>query len=299
MMRSITFARLGTGGRKGLARVLIAGCGYVGSVLAEELAHDGHEVWGLRRRVTALPDGVRPLEADLALPATLAGLPPGLDFVFYLAAPGGSDDALYRTAYVEGLGNLLAALEREDQGPRRVVFVSSTAVYAQTDGSWVDEDSPTEPQHFSSRRLLEGEALLAASPFARVVVRFGGIYGPRRDRLIEKVRTARAHYHAKPPQYTNRIHRDDCAGALRHLMGVASPETRYVGVDSDPAAEETVLNWLAGTLGAPVPARAGPEEPRSSRGNKRCRNARLLESGYALRYPTFREGYSAVLSGQD
>jgi nucleoside-diphosphate-sugar epimerase len=280
-----------------LARVLIAGCGYVGSVLAEELGRDGHEVWGLRRRITALPAGVRPFEADLALPATLAGLPQGLDFVFYLAAPGGSDDALYRTAYVEGLGNLLAALEREEQRPRRVVFVSSTAVYAQKDGSWVDEDSPTEPRHFSGQRLLEGEALLATSSFAHAVVRFGGIYGPRRGRLIENVRTARARYHASPPQYTNRIHRDDCAGALKHLMGLASPEARYLGVDSDPADEETVLNWLAGTLGAPTPSRAGPEDPRSSRGNKRCRNARLLESGYALRYPTFREGYTAVLSG--
>ena len=63
-----------------------------------------------------------------ALPATLAGLPRGIDFVFYMAAPGGSDDALYRTAYVDGLSNLLAALERDRQRPRRVFFVSSTAV---------------------------------------------------------------------------------------------------------------------------------------------------------------------------
>jgi len=282
-----------------VARVLIAGCGYVGSVLAEQLGRDGHEVWGLRRRVAALPEGVRPFEADLALPATLAGLPQGFDFVFYMAAPGGSDDALYRTAYVEGLGNLLAALERDMQRPRRVFFVSSTAVYATDDGSWVDEESPTVPRHFSGRRLLEAEALLETSPFAYVVVRFGGIYGPRRNRLIERVRTARARYHTKPPQYTNRIHRDDCAGFLRHLMGLPSPGSLYLGVDSDPADEETVMNWLAGTLGAPPPRRAGRGEPRSTRGNKRCRNTRLLESGYELLYPTFREGYAAVLSEQD
>jgi nucleoside-diphosphate-sugar epimerase len=275
---------------------LIAGCGYVGSALAERLGHDGHEVWGLRRRIVGLPEGVRPFEADLALPATLAGLPPGFDFVFYMAAPGGSDDALYRSAYVLGLGNLLATLERDLQRPRRVFFVSSTAVYATDDGSWVDEDSPTEPSHFSGRRLLEAEALLAASPFAYVVVRFGGIYGPRRNRLIEKVRTARARYHTRPPQYTNRIHRDDCAGALRHLMGLPSPASLYLGVDSDPADEETVMNWLAGTLGAPSPQPAGRDDPRPTRGNKRCRNDRLLATGYELLYPTFREGYSAVLA---
>ena len=277
--------------------MLVAGCGYVGSVLAEQLGRDGHEVWGLRRRVTALPAGVRPFEADLALPATLVGLPQGFDFVFYMAAPGGSDDALYRSAYVGGLGNLLEALERDLQRPRRVFFISSTAVYANDDGSWVDEESPTETKHFSGKRLLEAEALVAASPFAHVVVRFGGIYGPRRTRLIESVRTARARYHRNPPQYTNRIHRDDCAGALRHLMGLLAPGSLYLGVDSDPADEETVLNWLAGTIGAPQPLPAGPDDPRSRRGNKRCRNTRLLETGYELRYPTFREGYAALLAG--
>lgn len=279
-----------------MARVLIAGCGYVGSLLAVQLGHAGHEVWGLRRRVAGLPAGVRPFEADLALPATLAGLPHGIDFVFYMAAPGGSDDALYRSAYVEGLGNLLASLERDQQRPRRIFFISSTAVYAQEDGSWVDEESPTEPKHFSGRRLLEAEALLAASSYAHVVVRFGGIYGPRRNRLIESVRTARARYHSRPPQYTNRIHRDDCVGALRHLMGLPAPAARYLGVDSDPADEETVMNWLAGTLGAPPPLPAGPDEPPRTRGNKRCRNARLLATGYELRYPSFREGYAAVLA---
>ena len=282
-----------------MARVLIAGCGYVGSVLAQELGRQGHEVWGLRRRAQGLPAGVHPFEADLALPGTLAELPHGLEVVFYMASPGGSDDALYRTAYVDGLGNLLTALEGSRQRPRRVFFASSTAVYAQSDGSWVDEDSATAPRHYSGRRLLEAEALLEGSPFAHVVVRFGGIYGPRRSRLIERVRTARARFHARPPQYTNRIHRDDCAGALRHLMALSSPGSRYLCVDSDPADEEAVMSWLAGTLGAPAPRRAGGDDPRPIRGNKRCRNTRLLESGYALRYPTFREGYTAVLSERD
>ena len=79
-------------------------------------------------------------------------------------------------------------------------------------------------------------------------------------------------------------------------MGLASPEPLYLGVDSEPADEETVMNWLAGSLGGPAPRPAEPDDPRPARGNKRCRNARLLASGYELRYPTFREGYAAVLS---
>jgi nucleoside-diphosphate-sugar epimerase len=282
-----------------LARVLIAGCGYLGNALGGALLCDAHDVWGLKRRVSGLALGIRPVEADLGLAATLRDLPAGLDFVFYMVSPGGSDDALYRVAYVVGLRNLLELFEARRERPRRVFFVSSTAVYAQQDGEWVDEASPTEPRHFSGRRLLEGERLLFESPFASSVVRLGGIYGPRRASLIDRVRTGSAVYRARPPQYTNRIHRDDCVGALRHLMGLEAPESLYLGVDCEPAAEASVLGWLAGVLGTPPP-RAVDSAPRQrARGNKRCRNDRLLASGYAFRYPTFREGYTDVLAGRD
>ena len=90
-------------------------------------------------------------------------------------------------------------------------------------------------------------------------------------------------------------HRDDCAGVLRHLMGVPSPEELYLGVDCEPTDEAAVLRWLAGALGAPPP-RSAPETPGGRGGNKRCRNQRLLASGYAFRYPSFRDGYTALLA---
>jgi nucleoside-diphosphate-sugar epimerase len=282
-----------------MARVLIAGCGYVGAALGALLDRDSHAVFGLRRRAGALPWGVRPIEADLCIPSTLRELPSQLDFVFFAAAPGGRDDALYRALYVEGLRNLTAALAEQKQEPKRIFFTSSTSVYGQRDGEWVDESSPAEPRSFAGRRLLEAESLLFASPFPATVVRFGGIYGPRRTALVERVRTGRLLYQAEPPSYTNRIHRDDCAGALRHLMNLPEPERLYLGVDSEPAAEADVYRWLAGVLGAPVP-RAGParEEPvdLGRSGSRRCRNDRLLASGYEFQYPTFREGYAAVLA---
>ena len=281
-----------------MARVLIAGCGYVGAALGAALDRESHAVFGLRRRAASLPWGVRPIEADLAIPSSLRELPPQLDFVFFLAAPGGRDDALYRGLYVEGLRNLLAALVEQKQRPKRVFLASSTSVYGQKDGEWVDEGSPTEPASFPGRRLLESEALLAAGPFPGTVVRFGGIYGPRRTSLVERLRSGRVVYQAEPPRYTNRIHRDDCAGALRHLMQLAEPEALYVGVDCEPAPEAAVYAWLAGVLGGPPPRAGSPDETADPErgGNKRCRNARLLASGYAFRYPSFREGYAAVLA---
>ncbi len=275
--------------------MLIAGCGYVGSALGVELSKDGHEVFGLRRRVEGLPEGLVPVAADLAAGAALDALPEGLDFVLYLAGPSGREDAFYRAAYVDGLRNLIGALEAKRQRPKRVFFASSTGVYAQSRGEWVDEESPTEPTHFSGRRLLEGESLLLESEFAATVVRFAGIYGPRRTSLIERVRTGSATYRAGRAHYTNRIHRDDCAGALRHLMGLEAPARLYLAVDSEPAPEAEVLRWLAGALGAPPPRSSRESGPRS-RGNKRCRNARLLATGYELRYPSFREGYTALLA---
>jgi nucleoside-diphosphate-sugar epimerase len=279
--------------------VLIAGCGYVGSELGRALVGESHRVWGLCRRAVSVPDGIRPIVADLGVAASLADLPPDFEYVFYLASPGGFDDALYRTVYVEGLSNLLEALDRQGHRPARIFFVSSTAVYAQQRGEWVDEASPTEPAHFSGRRLIEAERILFEGPFAGTAVRFAGIYGPRRAQLVESVRAGRAVWRRSPPQWTNRIHRDDCAGVLKHLMQLERPEKIYLGVDCEPAEQGALLRWLAGVLGAPPPRAVRKKDPalRATRGNKRCRNDRLVASGYDFLYPTFREGYRAVLEG--
>jgi nucleoside-diphosphate-sugar epimerase len=278
-------------------RILIAGCGYVGEELGGLLLADGHEVWGLRRKPRSLRGGIEVIAADLAQPEDLRDLPEGLDVVFYLVSPNGSEDALYRRAYVDGLRGLTGALHQQRQKPR-LLFASSTAVYAQSDGEWVDESSEVAPGHWSGKRLLEGEKLALQALPSACVIRFGGIYGPRRTSLIDSVRSGRATYRAKPPQYTNRIHREDCAGVLRHLMGRENPESIYLAVDNEPAEERAVLLWLAGVMGSPEPRAAEKKQAsKRPRGNKRCRNARLVQSGYTFRYPTFREGYSAVLEG--
>jgi uncharacterized iron-regulated protein/nucleoside-diphosphate-sugar epimerase len=285
--------------------VLIAGCGYVGTALGEQLARHGHEVFGLRRRPDGLPDAIRPLAADLSRPETLRALPPRIDLVFYTAAASAGDDDAYRAAYVDGVRHLLEALSARP--PRRVLFTSSTGVYAQQDGEWVDEDSPTEPDGFSGKRLLEGEALLAGSDIESVVLRLGGIYGPGRTRLIESVRSGRATVRRAPPVFTNRIHRDDCAGALAHLAFLPAPAACYLGVDSEPAEQAEMLAWMAQRLGVAPPREVGPDEAaaptlpgagtRRGGSNKRCRNDRLLASGYRFRFPSYREGYDAVLRG--
>lgn len=281
-----------------MARVLIAGCGDVGTELGVRLVADGHQVWGLRRHCDTLPSSVHAFPADLTKPETLSALPPALDVVFYTAAPSSSSADNYRATYVDGIRHLLAALATQGHKVQRCIFTSSTGVYAQEAGEWVDETSPTEPMHFSGRELLAAEHEVLNSAFPATVVRLAGIYGPGRTRLIDSVRNGTAVCTDGPPVYTNRIHRDDCAGVLQHVMQLANPDPVYIAVDHDPADQCEVYRWLAQQLGVPPPRTMSPTDAESpfQRSNKRCRNAKLVATGYRFRYPTFREGYSALLA---
>lgn len=276
--------------------VLVAGCGDVGTALGLALAEAGHRVWGLRRRADGLPAPIEPIGADLGRPETLAGLPPEVDTLVYTAAADAFDEGAYRRAYVDGVRHVVAALGACGAPLDRLVFASSTAVYGQSAGEWVDETSPTEPAGFSGRVLLDGEAAARAAGGEVVIVRLAGIYGPGRERLIETVRAGRATIRPDGPEWTNRIHRDDAAGALAHLTTRAGAGGVWIAVDDEPADRATVLRWLAARLGAPPPSVAPPPPADRPRTNKRCRNAKLVASGYRFRHPTFREGYAAVLS---
>jgi nucleoside-diphosphate-sugar epimerase len=284
-----------------MARVLIAGCGDVGTRLGLALAADGDEVRGLRRNPAALPPALHGVRGDLTTGDGLRAAADGVQILVYAAAADGFTDEAYRSAYVDGLARVLDALAAVHAPLERVLFTSSTAVYGQSDGSWVDEDSPTEPQGFSGRRLLEAERLLLACGRPAAVLRLAGIYGPGRTRLIEEVRGGAATVPADgAPLWTNRVHADDCAGALRHLLRSTPDEMAgvWVGVDDEPCDRAVVLDWLADRLGVARPRRvaAGDAAVRTRPGNKRCSNARLKRAGYVFRFPTFREGYADVLA---
>lgn len=276
-------------------RVLIAGCGDVGSRLGLRLCAAGWEVLGLRRQAAAVPSPIIALAGDLHAPERPPGWPEGpLDYLVYAAAASQHDEAGYRQAYVEGLRHVLGWLAQQGQRPARLVFVSSTSVYGQQDGEWVDEASPTTPEGFSGRLLLEAEQLALGSGLPASVVRLSGLYGPGRRRLLDQ---ARQGYRAaqEPPRYGNRIHVEDAAGLLAHLLqadAAGQPlASVYLGVDDAPAPLHEVLDWLRGQLGAA----AGDAELRRA-GSKRCSNARARASGWAPRYPSYREGYGEMIA---
>lgn len=272
-----------------MSAVLIAGCGDVGGELAKRLLADGYTVYGLRRRTHLLPQGVQPVAGDVSDPVSLQAMPAGIDLLCYTAAADARSPAAYRAAYVDGPRNVLRAVARTS-APRRVLYASSTRVYSQSSGEWVDEASSAGGDDPFARLLLQGEAAARESTAAGVVVRFAGIYGPGRTRLIERVRAG----HPCSAAYTNRIHRDDCAGVLHHLLRIERPLPLYLAADGEPATPCAVMAWLAERLGLPAPPTADAGD--GSRG-KRCRNARLAASGYEFAYPSFREGYGAIIEG--
>lgn len=274
-----------------MAKVLIVGCGDVGSRLAATLAGAGHEVHGVRRSAFTLP-GITAWCGDVSEPASL-NFPSGLDYVFIILSPGEPGVDAYRRVYLEGTRHVLRALT--GQSLRRIFWVSSSSVYGQEDGSWVDEDSPAEPAMATARVLLEAEALLANSAWPSTVVRFAGIYGPGRLRLLQWVEAGRP-VQAEPPLWTNRIHVEDCAGLLFFLFVQdvsGSPlASRYIGTDSEPVSQHEVLGWLADMRA--LPHVAGEIRPGSG-SNKRLSNQRILALGYRLRFPGYKEGYRAVM----
>lgn len=214
------------------------------------------------------------------------------DAVVITLTPAAHTPAAYERSYVETLQNLLPVWRAVPPG--LILFVSSTSVYHQRDGEWVDEESEVLPEHFSGRCLLRAESLLRESSLPVCVVRFAGIYGPGRDFLLRQVRAGKG----GSPEFTNRIHADDGAGFLAHLLrrhfSGDGLEPVYIGCDSGPAPGVEVRRWLGERIGVDPDSLLPSISERG--GNKRCSNRRLLASGYRMLYPSYREGYGALLA---
>lgn len=288
-------------------RVVVVGCGYVGLALANQLSARGHAVIGVRRSdagldaIDAVGHGVEAVRADATDRASLSVLPDA-DAVVFAASSGGRGAEAAKEVYVDGLANVIDEYGSRTSPPDRLVYTSSTGVYGDHGGGWVDEETPVEPTTEKTRVLAEAERI--ATERAReagidgTVVRFAGLYGPDRYRLeryVEGPVTA---------GYLNMIHRDDAAGSIRHLLETDRARDRVVlVVDDEPVDKHAFADWLADACGVPRPEKLSKDEriaagdlsaaaERRIRTSKRCSNALLRELGYEFEYPTFRSGYS-------
>jgi len=286
-------------------RVLIVGCGYVGLPLGAALVRQGHEVLGLRRTRTAdaqlVAVGVQPVVADITRPDELAKLPGPFDWVVNTVSStkGGAEE--YREVYLNGTRHLIEWLAAAP--PRKFVYTSSTSVYGQTDGSLVKESSPTEPANVTSQLLVGTEKLLLDAALAKtlpaVILRVAGIYGPERGHLFLQYLRNEARIAGKGERILNMIHRDDLVNAIITALLNGRAGEIYNAADDEPVAQVHFFRWLSETLGKNMPPYATEEENAGrKRGltNKKVSNRKLrMELGVSLKYPTFRQGYTAEI----
>jgi nucleoside-diphosphate-sugar epimerase len=279
-----------------MANILIVGCGDIGTKLAKTLISKGHAVTGLKRHPPSLYEsGIEYIKADITIPAELKHLPIDFDQAFFILAPDSRNEANYRSVYVDGLNNLLAHFA--DKGSQTLwLMVSSTSVFGQSHGEWVDETSIAEPNTSTGRSILAAEKrLLRLSPHS-CVVRFSGIYGPGRDYLIRLAQQTPS-IQQTPPYFTNRIHERDCVNVLtflveQRLAGIRL-EQCYLASDDDPASQWDVINWIAARIHCPPPTIKTVADDVTQ--NKRCNNQRLKTLGYTFLYPNYQIGYSELI----
>lgn len=269
---------------------LIIGCGYLGRRAAARWTATGRTVAALTRRNadTLRNLGVTPVVGDVLDPTSLRALP-AAGTVLYAVGMDRASGRSMREVYLDGLRHVLDTLPT----PRRFVYVSSTGVYGQTDGSWVDETSVTEPAEESGRIGLDAERLLREKLPAAIVLRFAGIYGP--DRLLRKQPLLKCEpLVGDPEKWLNLIHVDDGADAVLAAEAHAAPGETYTVADDEPVRRRDFYTLLAELLHAP-PARFEPrDEPGAAnrRVSNRTARARL---NWVPRFPSYRAGLPAAV----
>lgn len=275
--------------------LLVIGAGDLGMRVAALAAQQGRPVIAVKRRPAALPAGVTGIWTDVS---RLVEQPlPAIEAVLCCLTPDRRDPDSYRRTYVDGLQAVLDATGRDGASPR-LLFAGSTAVYVGDDGREVDERTATdvdsdEAVPFNGRILREAERLLVGHAEA-CALRIGGIYGPGREMLLRRLSTPDATVQREPPLWTNRMHIDDVAGAVLHLLQVPALPPVLNLVDDMPTSQADVLDGLAAMLGRqPLPA--APADLQAPQG-KRVRNTQLRALGFRCRYPSWREGYAAMLA---
>lgn len=289
-----------------MTRVAILGCGYVGCELARQLGEAGHRVIGVRRSESGLATvadaGAEPVRADVTDAESLSAVP-DVEWIVFAASAGGRDADAARETYVEGLRTAIDHFAGRDNVPDRFVYTSSTGVYGDHAGEWVDEGTPIEPADERTAVLAEAERLARERPPPGIdgtVARFGGLYGPDRyrlDRYLDGPVTAGV---------LNMVHRDDAADAVRFLLERDRGRGEVLNVvDDEPVEKWGFADWLAEQADVAFPPKQTVEQRladvdraatrRRIRSSKRVSNDRLREYGYEFAYPTFREGYRDAL----
>ena len=273
-----------------MSKILMVGCGDIGRSLAERLASQGHQVTALQRNVLTELRGVKTIKADVTNLRQLATLSFDYDQLVYILAPSTHDISGYKAVFETGVVNTLEVLAKHASNIQ-LTFISSTRVYGQRQGEWLNENSKTEPSDERGKIILAAEKRFLSFNKASTIVRFSGIYG-RSNRLLNKLRE-RAEVQQQPSYFTNRIHRDDCIGALDFLINkkidTGLSQSIYLATDSSPVNKWDLACYLCNKFNYPKPVPRALKK--GSHANKRLDNRLIREEGYRFKFDGYQDGY--------
>ena len=275
-------------------RTLIIGCGYVGEALGQRLIALGHTVTGVRResadndRLAKL--GIRPLNLDITQSDSLDALAEPFDHIVVAVSSSRGGREAHQRVFGAGIVNVCAWLKTHTA--RSVVFISSTSVYRQTEGEWVDEKSHTAMDTATSKTLRNAEDQIASVVSPVTILRSSGIYGPGRGYLFQQFMNGAATIEGTGERFLNMVHRDDLAKAI--IRSFDGNGGTFNITDDEPVSQLNFFEWLSVRTNRPLPPFAPEPDPSTrKRGitNKRVSNKRFKEAlGFEYTYPTFREG---------
>ena len=278
-------------------KVLFIGCGDIAQRAASEM-QARYKCFGLRRQPDNLPNYIQPIKGDATnVEQLLSVASEGFDIWIATITPGEFTEQAYKDSYLAVAKSISSTISQLQKAPRLVLWVSSTSVYGDFKGDWVSELTQPEPNTFSGKILLAAEKIIQQIPCETSVIRFSGIYGPGRTRLLGQVLAGKGRP-SSPEQWSNRVHADDCGGILSHLVeyGLSGDSLlpEYLASDSSPVTQHEIRQWLAEQLTVSL-----VEEEVKASSTRRCDNSRLLASGYQFKYPTFKEGYGSLINDRD
>ena len=278
-----------------MARILIIGCGDIGQAVAVEFFAQGHHVTGLKRHPPSSKQDIHYIKADINKAETLNLLTGDFQQAIIILSPDSSSTEAYRVVFETGINNLLIALTKKIS----ITFISSTRVYAENNGEWVNEQTLANACDPKSRLILQAENKILAHNPLNTIIRFSGIYGRAKGYFLQQIKNANP-IQQHPSYYTNRIHRSDCIGVIVHLINkkIAGDklEPLYLATDSEPSSKWDVACYLAKQMNCNKPI-ASPESEQNSQ-NKRISNQRLIDSGYPFKYPSYQQGYQKIISDE-
>jgi len=281
---------------------LIFGCGYLGLGVADAWLKRGDQVFAVTRSESRAEQlsahGIEPLVADIPTNGCLPAIDGVASVLFAMGFDRTSDQKIH-DVYVNGLRNAIAQLP---DSVERFIYISSTGVYSQTNGEWVDENSVCEPQREGGRACLEAEQSLRASSFAEraIILRLAGIYGPSRLPKLNDLLAGKP-IDSSPHGYLNLIHVEDAVAAVLAAEERCHPPEMLLVSDGQPVLRGDFYRELAKLSGSPDPKFAKPEaassETQRSSTDKRISNRRMAERlTFVLRYPSYQEGLAALVT---